>query len=129
MSELTIPMFEELPMDNPEALKKKRKAFNNILYGQINRLMNHLKIEMVEIHKATGTPFPTLSGWINGNVEAQMLDSSIKQVANFFGVSVDYLAYATPMTDRDLELEDAMPDFDYGDGFSKMEQVISKTSA
>jgi hypothetical protein len=109
----TLPLFDEpLPMDNPDALKKKKKQYQNIMSVQINRLMNHFKVDATPISKATGIPESTLHGWINFIVRTQDLDSNVKAVANYFGVSIDYFAFGTPVTDRDIELDDLCPEID-----------------
>ena len=109
----TLPLFDEpLPMDNPDALKKKKKQYQNVMSVQLNRLMNHFKIEAAQLAKATTMPESTLHGWINFVVESQDLDSNVAALANYFDVSINYLAFATPKTDRDLELEDLMPCID-----------------
>jgi transcriptional regulator with XRE-family HTH domain len=109
------PLFgEELPVyqEDLERLKKKRKDFQNQLPEQINRLMNFNRVEASHIYKATGISASTLSGWINATTELQMLDDSIKKVARFFDVSVDYLGYGTPVSERDFEVERAMEEFE-----------------
>lgn len=112
MTAENLPMFDDLPMDSPDGAKRGRhKLFRNDLFKQLNRLLNHFKQEPADLRKATGMSFTTISDWVNGRVEYQALDDNIKRVANHFGISVDFLAYGTPMTDKDLELEDQMADF------------------
>jgi hypothetical protein len=123
MAELqTIPMFESLPID-PEyialiearkelrkKLKEERHKFGNVFSIQLNRLMNHFKIEAAPLAKATGIPESTLHGWVNFIVRIQETDSNLASIANYFDVTINFLCYATPKTDRDIELEDIMPD-------------------
>lgn len=107
-----------MPIDLPqtdEAKKKKEKVFQNEIWRQLNRLMNYTKCEAADIHRATGVPFSTLSGWVNGKTDTQLLDDNVKKVASYFGTSVDFLAFSTPVTERDIELEDLMPDILGGD--------------
>lgn len=124
----TLSMFESLPQD-PEwlaekerqkqlrqKLKEERTRFQNVFSTQLNRLMNHFKIEASPLAKATNTPESTLHGWINFITDSQDLSSQVKAIANHFGVTVDYLAFGIPVTDRDLELEDAMPEIDIPTG-------------
>lgn len=85
-----------------------RKAFQNDLCVQINRLMDHFGIEAADIVRGTSLTHSTISGWINSKVDAQMLDSNVKELARFFGVSLDYLAFSVPVTERDFEVERAM---------------------
>jgi hypothetical protein len=108
------PLFENLPVyeEDLERLKKKRKDFQNQLPEQLNRLMDLFKVEASNIYKETGIPPATLSGWTNSNVETQMLDDNIKKLARYFGVSVDFLAYSTPMSDRDFEIENSLADME-----------------
>lgn len=120
----TLSMFEHLPQD-PEylaelerrkelrkKLKEERQKFGNVFSIQLNRLMNHFGVEAAPLAKATNVPESTLHGWINFIVEIQELDSNVKSVANYFDVTIDYMGYATPKTERDFELENAMPDID-----------------
>ena len=103
-----LPLFSDLPVyqeDLDRLADKRKKDFQNDLKVQLNRLMNYFKVEAADIHRATNVPWSTISGWVNGNVETQMLDDNIKKVARFFSVSVDFLAYATPMSERDAEVE------------------------
>jgi transcriptional regulator with XRE-family HTH domain len=104
---LDFPQYQE---DLDRVKQKKKKEFENMLVIQLNRLMTYKRVEAKDLHKATGISHPTLSDWINGKVEAQMLDQSIKKIARFFGVSVDFLAYGTPMTEMDVYLDDRMED-------------------
>jgi len=85
------PMFEELPTDNPDGSKKKRSP--NILQEILSELMNSRGVEMADIHKATGVPYPTLCDWCFGNVQTQKLDRNILKLAQFFNVSIEYLVY------------------------------------
>lgn len=101
-----LPVYQE----DLERIQKKQKAFQNDLCTQLNRLMTHFKQGAADIHRGTGVSFSTLGGWINGNVEVQLLDDNIKKVARYFGISVDYLAFSVPMSERDHEIERAMED-------------------
>ena len=87
-----LEMFNVLPMDNPDAAKKKKKS-SNILQDNLAQLMSERKVEMADIHKATGIPYPTLCDWCFGTVETQRLDDNIKKLAQFFNVTIDYLAF------------------------------------
>lgn len=115
MSEI-IPLIPEMPVYTLSERNKelgrsevaKVKAFSNTLSVQLNRLMNHFGYETADLHRGTGISYSTLSGWTNGDVETQLLDANIKVMARFLGVSVDYLAYSTPMTERDFEVECAL---------------------
>lgn len=108
MTTETIPMFQDLPIDNPAAVKRP-KSFVNMLPEMINRIMDHFGQEAVDI--VTGCKsiyFSTLSGWINAKVETQLVDAPLKELAVFWGVTIDYLCFGTPMSERDFELDKAM---------------------
>jgi DNA-binding Xre family transcriptional regulator len=94
------------------AAKKKLKTFQNALQEQLHRLMNYKRIEAADIHKSTGIAHSTLSEWINGKVGVQLLDDNIKKLARYFDCSIDFMVYGTPVTTRDLELDDIMPSLD-----------------
>lgn len=89
---LTLVPIEELPATDP-AKKKEKKVSINILQENLLRLMDRDKVELATIQKATGCPWGTLYGFYKGSVTAQLLDLNIKELADFFDVSVDYLAF------------------------------------
>jgi hypothetical protein len=92
--------------------KRKPKDFNNVLGVQICRLMKFLKVDLGQVSRETQISYTTIYGWVNKNVEVQPLDNNVKVVARYFQVSVDYLAFSTPVTDRDLEIENLMDEFE-----------------
>lgn len=107
-----LEMIEDLPvytllernkeLGRPEDIR--RKAFQNDLCVQLNRLMDHFGFEAADLVRGTSLSFSTISGWINNKVEVQLLDSNVKEIARFLGVSVDFLAFGCPMTERDFEI-------------------------
>jgi DNA-binding Xre family transcriptional regulator len=106
---IDCPVYKE---DLARIKAKKVKDFENLLPEQLNRLMNYKRIEAADIHKATGISHSTLSEWICGKVRVQLLDDNIKKIARYFDCSIDFLVYATPRCERDIELDDIMPGLD-----------------
>lgn len=92
MTENQIPLINDLPMDNPEALKKPQEP-ENCLQDMLLELMDERSIRPSEIQKATGIPWGTLQGWIMGDVKTQKLDRNIFKLAKFFNVSIHYLGF------------------------------------
>lgn len=106
MENLSLFLPEELPeTDTP---KRKSKDFTNALAEQLKRIMALKGTTISDIHKATRVPYSTLSEWVGGKNETQRLDDNIKKLARFFGVSVDFLTFAIPLTDEDLLVENAI---------------------
>ena len=86
------PMFEELPMDNPDALKKQAKPINN-MQEQFLELLNKKGCSLADIHRETQIPWGTLYGWYKGDVKAQFADRNLLELAKFFNVTIDYLCF------------------------------------
>lgn len=86
------PMFNELPMDNPEAAKKKQRV-RNCLQDMLLEIMDERKCSLADIQKHTKIPWGTLYGWFKGDVTAQYLDHNIAVLAKYFQVSIEYLAF------------------------------------
>jgi hypothetical protein len=84
-------MFDELPQDNLEAVKKKKKT--NCLQEMIIELMNERKLTDAEVVKATSIPWGTWSGWVNGDVNCQLADDNLKRLMQFFNVHLEFLVY------------------------------------
>lgn len=85
-------MFEhELPIDNPDGAKRVKSP--NILQEILAELMSARGVEMADIHKATGIPYPTLCDWAFGKVQTQKLDRNILKLAQYFNVSIEYLGF------------------------------------
>jgi len=55
--------------------------------------MNEWKVEAADIHKATGIPYSTLTGYIKNHVKAPLLDGNILALSKFFNCSINYLAF------------------------------------
>lgn len=84
-----VPMFADLPMDNPSAAVKPV----NCLQDMFIELINERRVELADIQKGTGIPWSTLHGWYIGDVKSQMLDKNVLKLAQFFNVSLEYLAF------------------------------------
>jgi hypothetical protein len=95
MKEENLSMFspEEIP-ETDEA--KKKKVSINQLQENLLKLMNRDKVEAADIVKETGIPFPTLHGWYSADVSSQLLDLNIKELVDYFDVSIDFIAFSIP---------------------------------
>lgn len=89
-----LPLISDIPMDNPDALKKKKKPkeINNIICEMLNELLNTRKINLAKVVKDTGIAFTTLDDWANGR-SIPLADENLKKLANYFGVSLEYLCF------------------------------------
>jgi len=89
-----LPLISDIPMDNPDALKKKKKPkeINNIICEMLNELLTAKKVNLAKVVKETGIPFTTLDDWANGR-STPMADENLKKLANYFGVSLEYLCF------------------------------------
>lgn len=108
MNNLTL--FENLP--ETDEIKKKKKVFQNVLKHQLKRLMFKEGVSQADIYREALVPFSTLNDWFSGETEAPRLDENIKKVARYFGVSVDYLAYGTPVSEKDILIENEISDME-----------------
>lgn len=82
-----------MALDLPVTDVKKEKPRINCLQDILLELMEERKVQPVDIHKATGIPFSTLSGWILGDVGSQLLDKNIFELSKYFNVSINYLGF------------------------------------
>lgn len=89
---LLVPI-EQLPQTD-EA--KKEKVSINQLQENLLKLMTRDKVEPADIQKETGIPFPTLHGWYCADVRSQLLDINIKELADYFDCSIDFMAFSIP---------------------------------
>lgn len=88
---LTLVPPEEMPQtDEP---KKKEKLTINELQTNLLKLLERDKVELARVQEATGIPWGTFYSWYKKDVTAQLLDINIKELADFFDVSVDFLAF------------------------------------
>jgi transcriptional regulator with XRE-family HTH domain len=81
---------EELP-ETDEVKKKKDKV--NCLSEILREVMYERKIEAVDIHKATGIAFSTLSGWMLDGVDSQLADKNLLELGKFLNLDLYYLLY------------------------------------
>lgn len=86
---LTLLPADELPVTD----EAKPKLKVNNLQENFIFLLNKKKVELAEVKKATSIPWGTLYAWYKGDVGAQMLDINVKELADYFEVSVDELAF------------------------------------
>ena len=59
------------------------------MYEIFKRLLEERNLTPYKVHKATGISTATLSDWKNGRSTPKM--DKLKKIADFLGVSVDYL--------------------------------------
>lgn len=89
---LLVPA-EEMPAVDPPK-KREKKVSINILQENLLKLMERDKVTLAEVQKATGCPWGTIYSFYKGTVTAQLLDINVKEIADFFDVSVDFLGFA-----------------------------------
>lgn len=114
MSELEL--FDNLPIYSLNQRRAElglppieKPPFQNDLPVNLNRIMNFFGHEPADLVRGCPSAnHSTLSGWLNGNVSAQMLGTLVKEAADFYSITINYLAFRVPMTDRDFELEKAI---------------------
>lgn len=89
-----LTLVPEIPMDNPDALKKKKKKeIANCLTDILNEIFFERKLTVSKVVKDTGIPFTTLDDWMNGRTEVQYLDENIAKLARYLNVSIEYMAF------------------------------------
>lgn len=88
---LLVPA-EEMPQT--DEAKKKMKISVNELQTNLLKLMKRDKVELAVIQRETSIPWGTIYSWFKSDVNAQLLDINIKELADFFDVSVDFLAFS-----------------------------------
>jgi hypothetical protein len=91
MQDNQVPLFDELPMDNPDAAKKERGP--TIFQENLIYLMNRDKVGIADIHRATGISITTIWDWYAGNVEAPMASDNLLKLTRFFNVSTDFILW------------------------------------
>ena len=69
------------------------------MYEIFQMLLNDRGIRPSDVSKSTGVPASTLSDWKNGKSTPKQ--DKLQTIADYFGVSIDYL-----MTGKDPEIED-----------------------
>lgn len=95
--EENIPMFAELPQTDPSTKKEKPEV--NRLQRNLAALMKKRDVTPAMIQKETLIPWATLAGWLSYSVKVQMLDLNVKELADYFGITVDELAFGEILED------------------------------
>lgn len=91
MENLTLVPADQMPQtDKP---KKEEKVSINFLQENLLRLLERDGVELAEVQRETGIPWGTFYSWYKKDVVAQLLDINIKELADYFDVSVDFLAF------------------------------------
>lgn len=107
MIEHNIPLFENIPQDNPDGKKDERpKRYRNCLADIFHELISERKISLAKVHKETGIPFPTLDDWIKGTSKSQLTDDNLMILARYLNVGLEYLCYGLGDDEDFLESED-----------------------
>lgn len=65
------------------------------LSRRLRQLINHQDLTVAELSKRSGVPVNTLQNWLAGQVPRNM--TQVKQVADYFHVTLDYLAFGEEM--------------------------------
>lgn len=88
MSAETIPMFAELPVDNP-----KKTDPENCLAHNFRQRIDDLNLELVDAQRETEIPWSTLMDWYRGKRKAQIADKRLYKLARFLKTSVEWLCF------------------------------------
>lgn len=86
---LTLVPIEELPQTE----EKKVKVRVNNLQENFIFLIEQKKCSLADVQKETLIPWATIFGWFKGGVSTQLLDLNVKELASFFEISIDELAF------------------------------------
>ena len=86
---LTLFSPEEMPATD----EKKEVERVNILQDNLIYLMEKKGVLLSQIVKETMIPMTTIYCWYRGTVDAQKLDINVKELASYFEVSIDALAF------------------------------------
>lgn len=102
----TLRMTKKQSENNRLQRQARRKKMSSVvcLSDILLELMNERRVEAADIHKATGIPYSTLTGYIKNHVKAPLLDGNILALSKFFNCSINYLAFGigeepTPIED------------------------------
>jgi hypothetical protein len=91
MIEENLGLFS--PEELPQTDEKPEKPRVNFVQENLIYLLEKNKCSLADIQKATLIPWGTLYSWYKGDVNAQMLDINVKEIASFFEVTIDSLAF------------------------------------
>jgi hypothetical protein len=83
----TVPMFAELPQDNPQTFERSQFNFN------MEKLIKRKCTGIAELSRKTLVADATLHDWMTGKVRFPIASPELKRVAEFFELSVDQLVY------------------------------------
>lgn len=88
-----LPLVSDIPMDNPDALlKKKKKRYTNCIGEILMELIEERKLSLAKVHRDTEIPFPTLDDWAKSK-SVPLTDENLMVLKNYFGVNIEYLCY------------------------------------
>lgn len=90
MIDQQVPM----PVPLPQTDEPKKKPRVNNLQENLLWLMNKKKISLADIQRETMIPWGTLYSWFKNDVESQLLDINVKELASYLEVSIDELAFS-----------------------------------
>jgi transcriptional regulator with XRE-family HTH domain len=74
-------------------IKPPKTKIKNCLQEILSELMTEKRVELADVQKATGIPFPTLWGWATAKTGTQLLDENVLKLAQYFDVTIEYLAF------------------------------------
>ena len=81
------------------------------MYEIFEKLMKDRGVTPYRVHKETGVAQSTLSDWKNGKCRPKI--EKIRAIADYFGVSVDYLLGNEPKEKTPAEADVTFDDFTY----------------
>ena len=81
------------------------------MYEIFEKLMKERGVTPYRVHKETGVAQSTLSDWKNGKCRPKI--DKIRAIADYFGVSVDYLLGNEPKEKTPAEADVTFDDFTY----------------
>lgn len=95
MSAETIPMFKNLPVDNPP--EEPKYKFQETLI----KLLELKNVQLADIERETkaldetgkGVPWSTLMGWYRGFTKSPPNGKSLQLLSEYFEVTTNYLLY------------------------------------
>ena len=81
------------------------------MYQNFARLLREHRVTPYRVHKETGVAQSTLSDWKNGKSVPSV--ENLKKIADYFGVTIDFLADADPTAGERRAPEITFDDFTY----------------
>jgi predicted transcriptional regulator len=98
MSPETIPMFHELPIDNPKIPDPE-----NCLAQNFRLRIDELNLEIADAQRETEIPWSTLMDWYRGKRKAQVADKRLYKLARFLKTSVEWLCFNVGEKEKNYE--------------------------